>query len=95
MGLDWQLAPQHKVSGGVNWVSPSHPDVMNQCVMPSYSVSHVRYAYQLKDMDWALAINNLTDHRYYTQAFGCASQVTSSIYPEPGRVVMASMRYRF
>ncbi len=95
MGLDWQLAPEHKISGGVNWVSAAHPDVMNQCVMPSYSVSHIRYAYQLKDMDWALAVNNLTDHRYYTQAFGCASRVTSSIYPEPGRVVMASMRYRF
>ena len=95
MGLDWQLAPEHKISGGVNWVASAHPDVMNQCVMPSYSVSHVRYAYQRKDMDWALAINNLTDHRYYTQAFGCSGQVTSSIYPEPGRVVMASMRYRF
>ena len=95
MGLDWQLAPEHKISGGVNWVSSAHPDVMNQCVMPSYSVSHVRYAYQRKDTDWALAINNLTDHHYYTQAFGCSGQVTSSIYPEPGRVVMASMRYRF
>ena len=95
MGLDWQVAPQHKLSGGVNWVSSSHPDVNNQCVMPSYSVAHARYAYQRKDMDWALAVNNLTDHRYYTQAFGCTSQVTSSIYPEPGRVVMASMRYRF
>lgn len=95
MGLDWQLAPEHKLSGGVNWVASAHPDVMNQCVMPSYSVSHVRYAYQRKDVDWTLAVNNLSDHRYYTQAFGCASQVTSSIYPEPGRVVMASMRYRF
>lgn len=95
LGADWQLAPEHKISGGVNWVSASHPDVNNQCVMPSYSVAHVRYAYQLKDMDWALAVNNLMDHRYYTQAFACSNQVTSSIYPEPGRAVMASMRYRF
>lgn len=95
LGMDWQWAPQHKISGGVNWVSSSHPDVMNQCVMPSYSVANIRYAYQLKDIDWALAVNNLTDHRYYTQAFACSNQVTSSIYPEPGRVVMASMRYRF
>ena len=95
LGADWQLAPEHKISGGVNWVSASHPDVMNQCVMPSYSVAHVRYAYQLKDMDWALALNNLMDRRYYTQAFACSGQVTSSIYPEPGRTVMASMRYRF
>jgi len=95
LGADWQLAIEHKISGGVNWVSASHPDVMNQCVMPSYSVAHVRYAYQLKDMDWALAVNNLMDRRYYTQAFACSGQVTSSIYPEPGRTVMASMRYRF
>ena len=95
LGADWQLAPAHKISGGMSWISSSHPDVMNQCVMPSYSVTNVRYAYQLKDMDWALAVNNLTDRRYFTQAFGCSNQVTSSIYPEPGRAVMASMRYRF
>ena len=95
LGADWQIAPEHRISGGLNWVSSAHPDVMNQCIMPSYSVSHVRYAYQLKDMDWAVAVNNLTDHRYFTQAFGCTAQVTSSIYPEPGRAVMASMRYRF
>jgi iron complex outermembrane recepter protein len=95
LGADWQLAPAHKISGGMNWISSSHPDVMNQCVMPSYSVANVRYAYQLKEMDWALAVNNLTDRRYFTQAFGCSNQVTSSIYPEPGRALMASMRYRF
>jgi iron complex outermembrane receptor protein len=95
LGMDWQLTSEHKISGGMNWVSSSHPDVMNQCVMPSYSVANIRYAYQLKDMDWALAVNNLMDRRYFTQAFGCSNQVTSSIYPEPGRAVMASMRYRF
>jgi iron complex outermembrane receptor protein len=38
----------------------------------------------------------LTDRKYYTQAFGCtAGGETTSIYPEAGRTVAASVKVSF
>lgn len=93
---DWRPAPGHTLDAGVNWVSSQSPDFANTCKMPSYATVDLRYAYQLKNAEFALGIANLTDHKYYTQAFGCtAAGVTTSIYPEAGRTVTASLRLKF
>lgn len=43
-----------------------------------------------------LEVPNLTGHKYCVQAYGCnIACVVSSIYPEPGRMVMASLRLKF
>ena len=53
--------------------------------IPSYATADLRYAYTWRNAEFALGIANLTDHKYYTQAFGCtAGGVTTSIYPEAG-----------
>ena len=65
------------------------------CTMPSYTTADVRYAYRWGAAELALGIANLTDHKYYTQAFSCVVGVTNGIYPEPGRSVTASLRYKF
>ena len=46
---------------------------------------------------WAAAVgvSNLTDSKYYTQAFSCSAGVVYSIYPEAGRAVTASLRLHF
>ncbi|MEZ5640464.1 MAG: TonB-dependent receptor, partial [Burkholderiaceae bacterium] len=61
-----------------------------------YATADLRYAYTWGPAELALGIANLTDRKYYKQAFGCtAAGVTTSIYPEAGRTITASVLYRF
>jgi iron complex outermembrane receptor protein len=91
----WQMAPAHRLSGGVNWIGEQHPDFSNSCRMPAYTTLDARYSYKLKNAELSLGVGNLTDRKYYSQAFGCASGVTSSIYPEAGRMFTAGLRVNF
>ena len=80
----------------VTWVSGQSPDFANQCRIPGHATADLRYAYTWGQAELALGIANLTDRKYYTQAFGCtAAGVTTSIYPEAGRTITASVLYRF
>jgi len=92
---DWTPAAGHRVTGGVNWVGSQHPDFANACAMPSYATADARYAYEWQRVELSLAVANLTDKRYFTQAYGCAAGVTTSIYPEAGRAVTAALRVKF
>ena len=58
-------------------------------------MADARYAYQMGRFEWALGVSNLMDQTYYTQAYTCAGNVTTDIYPEPGRVVQASLKVQF
>lgn len=92
---DWRPAPGHTVDGGLNWVAEQSPDFANACKIPSYTTVDLRYAYQVGKAELALGVENLTDRKYYTQAFACASGAPTSIYPEAGRTVAASLRVKF
>jgi len=86
----------HHLDAGVNWVGSQHPDFANTCRIPAYATADARYAWQFqRNAEFALGLTNLFDHKYYTQAFGCAGGQTTSIYPEPGRQVTASVRVQF
>ena len=89
---DWTPAAGHRVTGGVNWVSSQHPDFNNACTMPAYSTADVRYAFQWRQLELSLGVANLSDRKYFTQAFACAGGVPTSIYPEAGRAVTAALR---
>jgi iron complex transport system substrate-binding protein len=60
--------------------------------MPAYTTADVRYAYQWRQLELSLGVANLFDRKYFTQAFGCAAGVTTSIYPEAGRAITAALR---
>ncbi|MDO9196597.1 TonB-dependent receptor [Rhodoferax sp.] len=92
---NWRPAPGHTLDGGVNWVAEQSPDFANACKMPSYATVDLRYAYQYRNAEFAVGVANLTDEKYYTQAYGCTAGVTTAIYPEPGRTVTASVRVKF
>ena len=92
---DWQLAAAHKLSGGVNWVGEQHPDFANACTMSAYTTLDARYAYKFRNAELSLGIGNLTDKKYYTQAYGCTAGVVSAIYPEAGRTFTAALRVSF
>ena len=93
---DWVPVAGHHLDAGVNWVGSQHPDFANTCRIPAYATADARYAWQFqRNAEFALGLTNLFDHKYYTQAFGCAGGQTTSIYPEPGRQVTASVRVQF
>ena len=92
---DWTPMPNHLISGGVKWVSSQYPDFANQCSIPSYTTTDARYAYQWQKVELSLAVTNLSNHKFYTQAFRCDAGAVNSIYPEPGRAVIAALRVKF
>ncbi|TFZ06363.1 TonB-dependent receptor [Ramlibacter henchirensis] len=92
---EWVPAAQHRVTGGLNWVSSQHPDFANTCSMPSYTTADLRYAYEWRNAEFSLGAANLFDRKYFTQAFRCAGGEPSAIFPEPGRAVTAAVRVRF
>ena len=93
---DWRPAPGHAISGGMVWVSGQSADFLNTCKIPGFATADLRYAFSWSNAELALGIANLTDRKYYTQAFACtAAGVPTSIYPEAGRTVTASVIYRF
>jgi iron complex outermembrane recepter protein len=95
LGATWQPAGGHVLDTGLNWVASQSPTFSNQCQMPAYTTVDMRYAYTAGNVEWALGVKNLADTRYYTLAFGCTAGVTTSIYPEAGRSVVASARLKF
>ena len=92
---DWQPAPQHRVSAGVQWVGSQHPDFANSCSMPAYATADLRYAYEWKQAEFSAGVTNIADRKFYTQAFACAGGQPSAVYPEPGRAFTAALRVRF
>lgn len=92
---DWRPVAGHSLNAGVNWVSSQNADFDNTCKIPAYTTVDARYAYQFRNAEFALGVANLMDEKYYTQAYGCAAGVTTSIYPEAGRSFTASLRVKF
>jgi iron complex outermembrane receptor protein len=92
---DWRPAPAHAVNAGIVWVSSQKVDFDNTCSAPNYATADLRYSYQFRNAEFALGVANLTDAKYYTQAFRCSAGVTNGIYPEAGRTVTASVRVKF
>jgi iron complex outermembrane recepter protein len=92
---DWAVTAQHQLGASVNTVSSAKADFANECSIPGYTTANARYSYKTDGGELAVGVNNLTNHKFYTQAFGCAAGVTGGIYPEAGRSVTASLRLNF
>ncbi len=92
---DWSPAAGHRIDGGINVVSSQSPDFENACRMPRYTTADLRYAYQWGGAEFAIGVSNLTNAKYYTQAFACVNGAVSAIYPEAGRGVTVSVRLHF
>jgi iron complex outermembrane receptor protein len=92
---DWAPRSGHRVTGGVNWVGGQHPDLANQCRMPSYTTVDARYAYQWDSVELSFGVSNLLDRSYYTQAYTCSAGVATDVYPEAGRSFVAALRMSF
>ena len=92
---DWRFSDKQQVSAGFQWVGSQRPDFVNACTIPSYTTLDARYAYKFANAEFAVGATNLANSKFYTQAFGCLAGVTTSIYPDAGRAVTASVRVNF
>lgn len=93
---DWRPAAGHALDVGIQWVASQSPDFANVCTMPGFATADARYAYQWGAAELALGVANLTNRKYYTQAFACTlAGMTTAIYPEPGRTITASLLFKF
>ncbi|MBL0727013.1 TonB-dependent receptor [Piscinibacter sp. HJYY11] len=92
VGADWKVFAGHKLGALVNTVSSQSPNFQNTCTMPAYTIGSLRYAFSTEQVELGVGVNNVTDKKYYTQAYGCAGGVPTSIYPEAGRNVVLSVR---
>ncbi len=92
--LNW-LSGIHNANIGVQWVDTQRygNDFDNTCtsVMPSYTTVDARYAIRLSGWEFAVSGNNLTNEKYFTNAFGCKG----NIYPDAGRALKFTARYDF
>ena len=61
--------------------------------MSAYTTADLRYAYQWNQAELSLAINNLFDRKYYSQA--TVNDTGLKVYPEADRTVVAGLRLRF
>jgi iron complex outermembrane receptor protein len=97
----WQATPRLQLHGSVRHVGPQRYDNdqanLFPRVMPSYTLTDVRLAYELSNWRVAAGVNNLTDRKYFSYgiipAFNCATP--TCVYPEAGRTYFASAQYGF
>jgi iron complex outermembrane receptor protein len=97
----WQATPHLQLNGSARYVGQQRYDNdqanLFPSLMPSYTLTDVRLAYQLRSWRFAAGVNNLTDRKYFSygivQTFNCATPIC--VYPEAGRAYYATAEYGF
>ncbi len=94
LNFNWEFIPKNNLGLGVNYVAGQfiQGDLNNQKNMPSYTVTDLRYNYQMKQLDFSLIVKNLFDKSYYSYA---TTNGGYSVYPDYKRTIFASARYKF
>ncbi|MBC7435309.1 MAG: TonB-dependent receptor [Bdellovibrionales bacterium] len=94
--LDWRIDDRQTLDLGVRYLGSARfgNDDANTCAVkiPSSTLVDARYAWRFDKIEVSLAADNLANRKSYSQGFSC---VTGSLYPDPGRVLKAAVRYRF
>lgn len=93
--LSWTPADGQSADIGAQWVDRQRygSDFSNGCAarIPGFTTFDARYARRFGPWEFALSGLNLTDKRYYSQAFACQG----GIYTADGRQLKLSARYEF
>ncbi|MEY3666135.1 MAG: hypothetical protein RLZZ153_2317 [Pseudomonadota bacterium] len=93
-----RLSPARTMALSSQWVSSQRitDDFTNSCTdkIPSYHAFNARYSEVIDAWTLSLAVNNLTNERFYNLRTRCAP-TAKSIYPEAGRSVAVSAQRRF
>ncbi len=91
---DWTPAPGHMVGMGWMYVGSQFisGDFGNAQSMPGYALVDLRYSYRMASWDLSATVRNLADKTYYSYATTTGGY---SVYPDPGRSLLLTARYRF
>lgn len=91
---EWTPVTDHKISLGWMYVGRQYiaGDFLNEQSMPSYALMDLRYGLRRGSWDLSALVRNLTDKKYYAYA---TTTDGYSVYPDPGRSVTLTARYRF
>jgi len=94
--LNWLPTDGQSAHIGLHWVDSQRygGDFGNKCStkIPAYTTLDARYARRVGAWEFSIAGSNLTDRRYFSNAFGACE---SGIYPDAGRQVRVSARIDF
>ncbi|MDC8759864.1 TonB-dependent receptor [Janthinobacterium fluminis] len=95
MRLSWLPNDGQSADVGVQWVDSQRygGDFSNTCSgqIPSFTTVDARYARKLGAWEFALSGKNLSDKKYFSNAYAC----NGGIYPSDGRQLKVSARYDF
>jgi iron complex outermembrane receptor protein len=96
--LTWLPGDGQTADIGIQWIDSQRyaNDFSNACAskIPAYTTLDGRYAIRVGAWEFAITGSNLTDKRYFSQAFGDCRD-SASIYTDPGRSVKFSVRKDF
>lgn len=94
--LNWKIDSRQSLGLGAQYLGKARfgNDNANACtsMIPANTLLDARYAWKLDNVELALSADNLTDRKSYSQAFDC---VNGGLYPDPGRVLKATLKYSF
>ena len=93
--LNWMSGDGQNAYLGAQWVDTQRygGDFSNTCsaLIPSHATFDARYARTAGAWEWSIAGSNLSNHHYFSNAYGCLT----GIYPDNGRELKLSLRYSF
>lgn len=94
--FNWQPGTGHSANIGWQWADSQRygNDFANSCSsrIPAFSTLDARYALRRGKWEFAVIGNNLTDHHYFSTAYGSCR---NGIYPDPGRILRLTARRDF
>ena len=93
--LNWMSGDGQNAYLGAQWVDTQRygGDFSNTCsaLIPSHATFDARYARTAGAWEWSIAGSNLSNHHYFSNAYGCMT----GLYPDDGRQMKMSVRYSF
>jgi iron complex outermembrane receptor protein len=63
--------------------------------IPGHTLVDLRAAWDTRNWQFAVAVNNLFDRNYFNYAITSTTSTNFNAYPLPGRTALATVAYRF
>lgn len=98
--LNWALTQSHRIGLDTQWTARQFVagDFSNQNIIPSYATTDLHYLYKNSVAEFSLVVRNFFDRSYFSYATRATDDFVSfynAVYPDAGRSVWASARFRF
>ena len=100
VGADWEFMAKTRLKASVAHIGKQYMDNDEAnnlgATIPAYTLVNVKLERQVDNWTLALAVNNLTDEKYFAYAVKSQFNATRfNVFPMPERTLFASAEYRF